>query len=161
LEKITQSVASAATIVTSITSLVNVFKSLGDESLTAGERVTGVIMGVISILPGLISGVMSLVASGLLLNAAFWWVTGIVAALAILAIGIAHIIDNIEKEKTALEKVTEAAKRQEEALKAVTEAAKEMKEKLQEAKDLVASYSEVSNAFDGLVEGSAAYNENL
>ena len=91
-----------------------------------------------------------------------------IAMFAIFAVAVAAIIGIIylftkaqEKEKTALEKATEAAKRQEEALKAVSEAAKEMKENLQEAKDLIASYSEVSNAFDGLVEGSSAYNENL
>jgi hypothetical protein len=32
---------------------------------------------------------------------------------------------------------------------------------LEEAKELISSYSEVSNAFDGLVKGSDAYNENL
>lgn len=161
LEKITQGVATVTTIVTSITSLVNVFKSLGDESLTAGEKVTGVIMGVISIIPSLISGVMSLAASGLLLSAAFWWVTAIVAALAVLAIGIAHIIDNTAKEKTAVEKATEALEAHTKALEAANEQLTEATQHLDDMRSLLKDISTTQDAFKTLVEGSTAWQENL
>ena len=161
LEKITQGVATVATIVTSITSLVNVFKSLGDESLTAGEKVTGVIMGVISIIPSLISGVMSLAASGLLLSAAFWWVTIIVAALAGLAILIAHIIDNTAKETTAVEKATEALEAHTKALEAANEQLTEATQHLDDMRSLLKDISTTQDAFKMLVEGSTAWQENL
>ena len=88
-------------------------------------------------------------------------IIGVVAALALLTYGILKVTGALDKEKTSLEKATEAAKAQQEALEAITDAAEEMKNKLQEVKDLLSSYSEVSNAFDGLVVGSSAYNENL
>ena len=88
-------------------------------------------------------------------------IVGVVAALGALVFWIVKSSGALEKEKTALEKATEAAKNQQKALESITEAAEEMNTALQEAKDLIASYTEVSDAFDGLIKGSDAYNENL
>ena len=83
-----------------------------------------------------------------------------IAIMAIIAI-IYPLVKAFEKEKTAVEKASEAHKQNKQDLEALNEELEKTKTNLEEVKTLLDSYKEVSNAFDSLVEGSSAWNENL
>lgn len=93
--------------------------------------------------------------------ARFWYISLIIAVLAALTAMIVWLIKNQEKEKTALEKATEAYQANQAAVENLTKALEDNNQKLEDTISLLDEIQQVQDSFTGLVEGSTAWNENL
>lgn len=106
-----------------------------------------------------------------IVNTAAWyanpimWIAGTIAlvgvGLAALTIHLLTVTGVLGKQKSALEIATENYKAQAAALEELNENLEEANNKLNEVKETLDGYYEIQNAFDGLVQGSSAWNENL
>lgn len=106
-----------------------------------------------------------------IVNTAAWyanpimWIAGTIAlvgvGLAALTIHLLTVTGVLGKQKSALEIATENYKAQAAALEELNENLEEANNKLNEVKETLEGYYEIQNAFDGLVQGSSAWNENL
>lgn len=83
------------------------------------------------------------------------------AAIAAFTIYLLKVNGILGKQKSALEIATENYKAQAAVLEELNENLEEANNRLNEVKETLEGYYEIQNAFDGLVQGSSAWNENL
>ena len=149
IQQYAQAASSLAMVGTSIISLINIFKSFGDESKTTGEKVSGALTSLLMIVPMLISSISSLITSFATLHATLLPILVIVAAVVATAVAIYKAV-NADNE--ALEK----------AKKTASEAAKQY-EKLKKAyddlKQSLEDYKDAEDALNKLVKGTDEWKE--
>lgn len=157
-----QNVGAAATLTGGIlVGFGTILSEAGYEEAGEGlQKIGAAFIGIgqaITILPTLFKPVIAkLVAGGLSVQAAWWWVTAIVVAVAALGAAIAFAIS--EAQKATIEGKIKAAEER-------TKAAKESAEKAKEAYDNLLNdkekYGELQNTLDNLVKGTLEWKEAL
>lgn len=93
--------------------------------------------------------------------AVLWPLLLIIAALAALAAIALIIVATCKKEKSALEVLTESIEEQKQSIESLKNTLEEAKEELKEIISLLDEYSNLDDAFDGLIEGSVEWLNNL
>ena len=136
-----------------------IFQAAGwDEGAEAMSKISGIVMGlgaVFMVLPPIITGIGKVIATtGLTAGAAWIWIIGIAALIAVLVVGISHIskannglAKDIEKTNSQIDQMTTAAKEAEDALESITETRKEL--------------AEMQSTFAGLTKGTDEWRKAL
>lgn len=156
LEGLSSMAGAATSAVFAIKSLVSIVDTLGDDSLSTGEKISTVITTFLMAVPMIISAFKGLSAAAAAFNASLG-VIGLIA-LAVVA-AIAALIAIADAFKNAQMAELNALNAANDELKKQNELVEQLKSSYEALKDTIESYTETQKKIDEMVVGTKEWNE--
>ena len=158
----TQLTASLMSLTFVVSSITNVFETFSDTSMSSEEKIRSLFTTILMFIPMAISMISSIknaaVSAGIEIQAAWWWLIGIVAAIAVAVAAIVLIADAFQKaakkEEIALDNARKSAEKCKEAYEEMTSA-------LQNLKDAFDNLDSITEKMEQLKKGTEEWKQAL
>ena len=169
ISNLTTSIGAVMSTISAVNMLKNVFAALGDESLSASEKIEQVLMGLGSFAMTTVPMVLNSIsmiqkgneAAGSASQKAWGWIGLILSAITAVTMIVIELVKLIPKQKSALEKAEETAKALKDQANELKESLKETREEYLNLIDAISNYDSAQAAIDKLRAGTDEWKEAI